>query len=110
MSTLFETLASPPDTAPAPAKRAPRAKRQRDTDLDDILDDPKSIELMKADVLKIKGTMERHSAWSELAFQAAQRARTGESIQVKRQGLQVLLMMASVKSEIQRTTVNFQQP
>jgi hypothetical protein len=103
MSTLFQSLTeSPAETEKHRAVPRPR-RRAGETTLDEILEDPRQIDQMRSYV-SMQAPMECHSAWSDLSWKAAAMASEGATIAIKRQGVQTLLLMSGVKSEVERQT------
>jgi hypothetical protein len=74
-----------------------------DPAIQDILDDPRQIRLMRGNV-SIQAPMECHSAWSDLAWKSAAMATDGATNEIRIQGVKVLLMMAGIKADVMETT------
>ena len=92
MSTLFQNFTGAADPV-ASKPRAPRPRRRaEDPAIQDIVDDPHQILLMRGNV-SIKSPMECHSAWSDLAWKSAEMATNGATNEMKIQGVKALLMM-----------------
>lgn len=103
MNTLFQSLTGDPMPAPAKPLSSRTRRRPDDPAIQDIVDDPRQIMLMRSNVV-IKAPSECHSAWSNLAWKSAAMATDGATKKIKTQGVKILLMMAGVKADVMEST------
>lgn len=110
MSTLCQILVGEAASCEPPQKPRVETRRRRqkkDDSLDAILDDPRQIDQMRRCVSSTKGAMQGYEAWHELAWRATAMARDGETLAIKKQGVQILLQMSGVKSDLERSAFNY---